>query len=446
MIAHGFAGSQQLMLPFALTLAQNGYVAITFDLPGHGRNREPLLGGIANDEKRDADLLGAVDQVTAFARTLPQSDGRLALLGHSMASDIVVRDAAAHPDISATVAVSLFSPGANAVAARNLLVIVGALEPPMIRDEGARVAGLPTGAPLQPRMTTGSFADGTARRFSMSGGVEHIAVLYSRQSMEEALDWLNATFGRTGSGWVDTRGPWLGLLFLGIIALSWPLARALPRLSEQPLGAGLGWPRLLAIAVVPAILTPLLLWKLPTDFLPSLLGDYITAHFAIYGLLTGAGLWLSGCRPKLPVDQPFWITAGALAAWFILSLGYAIDRYVTAFRPTPERFLLLLAMLVGTALYFAADEWLIRGVGARRGAAVATKLCLLASLMLAIALNPARLFFLIIIVPVILAFLIIYGLFSAWAYRQTLHPWVGAFANAVAFAWAIAVTFPVVGR
>jgi alpha-beta hydrolase superfamily lysophospholipase len=38
LIAHGFAGSQQLMQPFALTFARNGYIAVTFDLPGRGRN------------------------------------------------------------------------------------------------------------------------------------------------------------------------------------------------------------------------------------------------------------------------------------------------------------------------------------------------------------------------------------------------------------------------
>ena len=37
-IAHGFAGSQQLMQPFAETLARNGYIAVTFDFLGHGRN------------------------------------------------------------------------------------------------------------------------------------------------------------------------------------------------------------------------------------------------------------------------------------------------------------------------------------------------------------------------------------------------------------------------
>jgi len=65
---------------------------------------------------------------------------------------------------------------------------------------------------------------------------------------------------------------------------------------------------------------------------------------------------------------------------------------------------------------------------------------------LAIALNLHRLFFLIIIVPVILVFFIIYGLFSTWTYRATRHPLAAAIGNAVVLAWAIAVTFPLVGR
>src|SRR5664279_1978737 len=36
-VAHGFAGSGRLMQSFALTLARNGYIAATFDFPGHGR-------------------------------------------------------------------------------------------------------------------------------------------------------------------------------------------------------------------------------------------------------------------------------------------------------------------------------------------------------------------------------------------------------------------------
>ncbi len=80
-----------------------------------------------------------------------------------------------------------------------------------------------------------------------------------------------------------------------------------------------------------------------------------------------------------------------------------------------------------------ADEWLTRGPSAGRGAYAASKLAFLASLGIAVALDFERLFFLLIIV---------HGLFSAWAYRRSGHPWAAGIANAVVFAWAIGVTFP----
>ena len=444
-VAHGFAGSQQLMLPFAVTLAQNGFRVVTFDFPGHGRNPAPLTGGLADNAARNAVLMEAMDAVATFARGLPGGE-QMALLGHSMASEVVVRYARAHPEIQATVAVSLFSPGVTAASPRNLLVIAGALEPEMIRDEGLRITRLTAGDAARQRETFGRFEDGTARRSTLSGGVEHIGVLFSRQSLVEAVDWLDQAFGRQGNGWIDARGPWLGLLYAGLVALAWPLSTLLPRVSAAPLGAGLGWRRLLPLAAVPALLAPLILWRVPTDFLPSLLGDYLTVHYAVYGLLTAAGLWWLR-RPvrgrAAPV--PFLLATVLVAGYCIGAVGLPIDRYVTSFTLPPGRAPIMLAVLVGTLLYSVADEWATRGPGARWGAYAATKACFVLSLVLAIALNPARLFFLVIIVPVILLFLIVYGLFSGWAYRRTGHPLVGGVAVALAFAWAIAATFPVVG-
>ncbi len=88
-------------------------------------------------------------------------DPFLLLLGHSMASDIVVRFAEATPDVAATVAVSMFSPAVTATAPRNLLVIVGGWEG-MLQREALRAVGLATAPePAAPGVTYGRFADGT---------------------------------------------------------------------------------------------------------------------------------------------------------------------------------------------------------------------------------------------------------------------------------------------
>jgi pimeloyl-ACP methyl ester carboxylesterase len=452
-IAHGFAGSQQLMQPFAATLAHAGYIAVTFDCLGHGRNPSPLSGSIAEASGATRALLEELERVASFARTLPGGDGRAAVLGHSMASDIVIRYAQAHPEVAATVAVSMFSPVVTPASPRDLDVIVGGLEFGPLQDEARRVVQMVSGAPPEPRVTYGSVADGTARRYSLSGGVEHIGVLYSIQSMKEARDWLNTVFGRSEAGVLDERGPALGLLFFGITLLGWPLSKLLPRVSKIRLGAALPWRKLLPIAVAPAILTPLVLWKAPTAFLPILLGDYITLHFAVYGLLTALGIWIASRgghdarQGQFPVNHwKFAAAGGLLAGYSILVFGLPLDRYVISFWPITQRLPLILAVFAGTLPFFLADEWLTRGESAPRGSYALTKFFFLLSLAIAVALNFQKLFFLILIIPIILLFFIVYGFFSKWADQQTMHPLVGGTSNAAAFAWAIAVTFPMLLR
>jgi pimeloyl-ACP methyl ester carboxylesterase len=451
LIAHGFAGSQQLMQSFALTFARNGYTAVTFDFPGHGRNPRPLTGSITNETGATRTLVAETGRIGEYARSL--GNGRLAVLGHSMAADIVVRYAQQVPDVAATIAVSMFSPGVTATSPPNLLVIVGDWEQ-MLKREALRVIGLATmPAEAQPGVTYGDVGKGTGRRAAFSRHVEHASVLFSRDSMREAIGWLDASFGniRTTRPALDARGPWIILLVAGIVLLARPLSMLLPRVAVPPVGAGCHWRELWVALLVPMIATPLLLRVLPTTFLPVLVGDYLAAHFALYGLITAICLiWVrrNGTERTNSHVSIFALCGASLAviAFGFVALVWPINSFVTSFMPGPDRVMLILAMLVGTLIFFLSDEWLTRGKGAAGGAYVVSKFAFLASLAIAVALDFERLFFLIIIVPVIILFFFVYGLFSVWVYRRTGHPFVAGIANAVTFAWAIGVTFPLLAR
>lgn len=449
-IAHGFAGSQQLMQSFALAFARNGYVAVTFDFPGHGRNPEPLTGSITEADGATRRLVDATAAVAAHARTL--GDGRLAVLGHSMASDIVVRYAEAHPEVSATIAVSMFSPVVDASRPRDLLVIVGDWEG-MLKGEALRVVGLAAPGGVAVAGTTyGDPAAGTGRRAAFSPHVEHASVLFSEASLREALGWLDRAFDveRPAPPRFDGRGPWVMLLVGAVVLLAWPLSGLLPRLASPPAGGGPGWRRLWIPLLVPLVATPLMLRVLPTHFLPVLVGDYLASHFALYGILTALCL-LALRRSGPPVGRKridpgaalaFTGAVAAAVAFAFVGLVWPVDTFVTSFVPGPGRIPLVLALLVGTLPFFLGDEWMTRGPGAGRLAYPASKLAFVVSLALAVALDFERLFFLIIIVPVIALFFAVFGLFSAWTFRRTGHPLVAGIANAIAFAWAIGVTFP----
>jgi len=445
LIAHGFAGSQQLMQSFALAFARNGYIAVTFDFAGHGRNPQPMSGNITREDGATRSLLAETQAVADHARGL--GDGRLAVLGHSMASDIVVRFAQAAPDVAATIAVSMFSPVVTATTPRNLLVITGEWEG-MLKREALRAVGLAI-APQEAEagVTYGDPAAGSGRRAAVSPHVEHASVLFSQASLQEAVGWLDLTFGvsRATPPVIDARGPWIALLIAGAVMLARPLSRVLPRIAQPATGANLGWRSLWLPLLLPMIATPLILRIVPTHFLPVLVGDYLAVHFGTYGLLTGLCLmWVlhgAAFRPRGSA-RLILFAAAAVTAYSFIAIAWPVDSFVTSFVPAPGRMLLALVMLAGTLPYFAADEWMTRGQAAARGAYAASKLAFLASLAIAIGLDFERLFFLVIIVPVIVLFFLVYGLFSRWAYRATGHPLVAAIANAVAFAWAIGVTFP----
>lgn len=450
-IAHGFAGSRQLMEPFAVTLARNGYVAVSFDFLGHGRNRAPLAGDVTREEGATRALQSELAKVIAWARSAPGTDGRVAVLGHSMASDIIVRQAVADPTISATIAVSMFSRQVTRDAPRNLLMITGAWEGFLARASLDTLSLSVEGTPEFAR-TYGTHADGTARRAVLAGNVEHVGVLYSRDSMAEALGWLDATFGRSASGYLEVRGPWIVLLLTGIVALAWPLSALLPRIPQAAPPAPLRVRTRLGIAVAPAGLTPLILWPMPTDFLPVLVADYLALHFAVYGLLTAVLLaWANPARPIWPIwpAWPGWafvrtlvLAIVAVAAYGTIAIGLALDTYVASFLPHAGRAGVLAALTLGAVVYTLADSRLVARPGAGWWLGPFTKLCFLLSLGAAIALDLEDLFFLAIIAPVILLFFLIYGLIARWVTRATGHPAVAGMANGLAFGCALGVTFP----
>lgn len=454
LISHGFAGSRQMMERFALTMAQNGYIAVSFDYLGHGRHPQPLYGELGEWDGAAAVLMKQTRQVMDFALDLPNSDGRIAVLGHSLGSGLMARFAQLNDEVDATVGISLFAPKTDEKSPKNLLSVVGGLEN-RLKLQGKKLVAMVSDEhgpeDIEVGQTYGSFADGTARRLEVVRGIEHVGILFSARSADKARVWLDEVFERDGGGgYTVASGWWLALLFAALLVLAYRLAAVLPVVSLPSCGAEASWRKLLFIAGIPAVVTPLLVAPLPTEFLPFVVGDYLAVHFAVYGVLMLLGLWWYADRPAprewlnaIGAEPKSLLTATALLLIFCLGvLGWALEQFVTSFYPVSERLPLLIATLAGTLPFFLADEWLTRGEGARRGAYPLTKILFLVSLGIAVALDYESLSFLPMILPVWIIFFILYGLFSRWSFRRTGNPLVAGLANAVAFAWALAVTFP----
>jgi len=445
-IAHGFAGSRQLMEPFALTLAQAGYVVASFDFEGHGRNPRPMSGDVGAVSGTTQLLMDEAGRVASAALAHPRADGRLAYLGHSMASDIVVRQALAEPPGDAVVAVSMYSGSVTAEAPRNLLIIAGEWEA-RLAEEALRAVrqvnpeagfGETVGDPAA--VQAASEVGGVARRAVVAPRVEHVGVLYSATALREARDWLDATFGRQSVGPVPMRGGWIVLLLVGTVTLGWPLARALPRGRPREAGA-LDTRRFLVAVLAPAVLVPLLLWPVETNLLPVLVADYLALHLGLYGIITLALLaYWDQLLEQFPA-RVWWI-AGAVAVFGIVVVGGVIDRYVASFLPHPGRVAVIAGLALGAVPFMLGDALLTGGGGGRLWRVLAARAAFLGSLALAVALDFEALFFLIIILPVIALFFLLFGMMAGWVGRRTGLPAAAGLGLGLVLAWALGVTFP----
>ena len=433
-IAHGFAGSRQLMEAYALTLAQAGYASVSFDFEGHGRNPTPMSGDVTKADGTTQLLKREIGRVTDAALALPGVDGRVALLGHSMASDIIVRRAIEDPRVAATVAISMFSEAVSPTRPRDLLMISGAWETFLRADALRNVRLLDPSA--KEDETIGDPARDGGRRAAVAPGVEHVGVLYSAAALLEARNWLDAAFGRASAGPVAATGIWIVLLLAGVVLLAWPLARLLPR-NETPASTLTARGFLLAV-LAPAALTPLLLSLFDTRFLPVLVADYLAAHLFAYGVLSLGVLAWNGVR----IGRIGWLPAVALAAYGVFAFGGALDRYVASFMPIAARLPIIAAIAVGAVPYMLADALAIDGGRAPIWRVLVARGAFLGSLGVAVALDFHRLFFLLIIIPVIILYFVVFGLMGGWVGRRTMSPAAVGIGLGLILAWSLGVTFP----
>ena len=180
---------------------------------------------------------------------------------------------------------------------------------------------------------------------------------------------------------------------------------------------------------------PLVGTALYVPFLPVLVADYLMLHLAAYG-----GLQLLLLRPFAGRA----VSAAAillLTVWGVGIFGIAMDRHVAAFLPTAERLPIILVLCLGTIPFMVADSIL---TGAGRGRPlrrIAARLVHLASLASAALLDPDRLMFLFLILPVTVLFFLLHGLMGRWI-GQRSGPLSAGIGLGLCLAWSLGVSFP----
>lgn len=429
-VAHGFAGSRQIMQGYSLPLAQAGYRVLAFDFQGHGGNPLPMSGDVTAIDGTTRLLVEETQRVIAAARALPGA-APVALLGHSMATDILVRasldEAAAGTPVAAVVAISMFSQAVTATAPPNFLVITGQWE------SALRQAGLDAVQLVDPAAGEGDLVlkGDVTRKAVVAPSVEHVGVLFSAFGVNAAQAWLDNTFAQHSDLTAGHRGWWILALLTGIVLGFYPVVLALPK---GPVVPALSARRFLVVALLPAVVTPLAITPFYHNFLPVLVADYLMLHLALLGLLQLAlmGGWRRG--------QFAW-AAGVLALWGIVVFGLALDRYAASFWPTLQRLPIIAALCLGTVPAMLADAYLTQAGNAALWRRVLARVSLFTSLAIAAILDPDQLMFVLIVLPVFVLFFLVHGVMGRWIGHRAGATAAGL-GLGLCLAWALGVSFP----
>ncbi|MEX0339165.1 MAG: alpha/beta hydrolase [Arenibacterium sp.] len=428
-VAHGFGGSRQMMDQIAVSLARQGFLVAALDLPGHGRNTQRLSADVADLDGTTAQLVDVVDHVANTLVKRTDAIGPVSFVGHSMATDIVIRAAQLREDVGGVVAISMYSPAVTATAPESLLIISGATE------KHLRKAGLAAVRQVSEDAREGETVarDGVTRRAAVAPFVGHVGVLYAPASLKEITGWLREAKGTDRFASLDDSGWVAGTLLVGLLLLFWPLSTFMPLkpANAQPLMSK----RLFIICLIAPLPAVLLIAALPTlGIAGHATFGTLSAIFGVWGLVQLFLLRRGGIRVEAP-DLPGMLVYLGCALVFAL----ALDRYGAAFLPTDMRAVVMFGLLIGTLPMMLADTLLVENAPLLRRLLV--RLSFLVALSSAMALAPKELGLAFTTLPVMVLFFVVYGSMARWIAARRGATGV-AIGKAIFLAWSIAASTP----
>ncbi|MGX9354831.1 alpha/beta fold hydrolase [Roseobacteraceae bacterium S113] len=424
-VAHGFGGSRQMMDQISLTLARAGFAVAAFDFPGHGRHPGLLSADVTRVEGTTMQLVAQTLAVTEAMRARADIGPGVSFVGHSMATDVVIRAARDVQGVRSVAALSMYSPAVTARHPERLLIVSGATEGHL------RSAALDALRLVTPNAQEGETvtAGHVARRVDVAPFVGHVGVLYAERTLAQLTSWMAPEQMGTRpdmTGWIA------GMLMVTLALLPWPLSHLFAERTStpRPVAVQTFWTAVLT-PVLPAIGA-----GAAVSFGVIGVAGFATlaAIFAIFGLVQLAVLLRAGHRAHLDV-----FGTGLFLVWGLGVFALALDRYGASFLPTGPRGAMMALMALGTVPLMLADRLLL--AGARWWQRGVARFAVLLTLSGAMALSPTELGLTFTVLPVYVLFVAVYGALAYWIEARRGAGGLGLGAG-VALAWAIAASTP----
>ncbi len=435
-ISHGFAGSTAFMRPIAIALAEAGFITIRFDYLGHGKHPDPYSGDITSVKGATQSFVKQTDMIIDHFLNKYKLETGL-IIGHSMASDIVIRTAIKNSKIEGVIGISTYSDAVTKKDPKNLLILNGQWEP-LLRAKARNILtsfGIET--PTEGKLY-GEFNNGTARKAIAIQNSDHVGVLYSSNTQREIIAWANQIYQENFHIVTNRIGLWSALLFLSLFVLFICSLKLFPtrKLERRTVSfRNFIFAGITATVTVPYILA---FFTPPLVIFPA--HNHLISHLFLMSLI------LSVLTPlklnKFFIQDFNLLIFSFLFVTFSLVFGNVLNSYVSTFFLSDGRiglFLLLTTgcvpiMIVVQSFYQVGKYGWVMGNLA--------KLFILISLSISIWFDLENLFILGYAIILFIAFSMIFGFLASLLNRKYNDVFSIGTANGLVLAWTFSTALP----
>ncbi len=435
-LAHGFAGSTSFMRPIAVALAEAGYLTVRFDFLGHGRHPLPYSGDITTIEGATQKFVNQTNEIISHY-LLKLSPSFSMIIGHSMASDIIIRSASLNPSLNSAVAISAYTDALKAKEPKNVLILNGQWEPQLRLKSLDILQDIGVDNPKEGRFY-GDLDDNTIRKVDFIGNADHVGVLYSVRTQRELVDWINFLKKDKQIFIGNNIGIWTGILFFSVFFLIISLTKFLPKKTSRKYQ--FRYMRFFSINIIACALPPLILYNFTIKFVNFPAHNHLINQMILMSIVLFFSLPPTQFK-ELTKSFNFPLFA-FLFILFCIVFGFILDNYVSSFLLTGTRVTVFFSCLIGSIplmvlmqMYYDnySNGWIIGNI---------FKLFLIISLSASILLNISQLFIMGYAILLFLAFALIFGFLANIIGRKYNNTLSSGLANGITLAWTFSTALP----
>ena len=423
-ICHGYAGSKEMMRQIAFDVNKGGNNVVLFDFIGHGKNRNLLINAPNQLSGTTQQLVDQLESVIENILIRYGPNVEISLIGHSMASDIVIR-AAKNKNVTSVIAISPYSTAITETFPRDLLLISGQFETHLRTASLEHMKNIEIDATENRAIINGDFR----RKASSIKNAGHVSVLYAPQTSRQINEWLGLETSYRSI--LKSHILWIALSAILLLRF---ISRLIPNTFEPPPTQRARYLTLLFI-MFSACLYSAPSAFLQINFLPVYGFTQLALFFGLYALHIALFCkWL-----RLDLNWKLDFKKLCLIIAFFIGIVLFVNEFIGSFNLTGYRIWVFFFLLLPVTFFCIYSEQIIQL--SRPSLAFFLRLTPLVGIISLLVVYPQNLILMFTTIPIYIFYFTVFGYVGKFFSRHS-DPLIVGLSHGAFLSYSFAATNP----